>query len=190
MRINDGSVSSAEAGLIACSQIMGSNVKSNLQWDIFENLSDSKEFLKWMNCIIIDYDKDSWVLAELLLKKLGALSFYSKDITWAEYIINNEAIDFIIVNPIFYSDWSNKILESYLEFLNLIREKEKHIQIFAYTADVMPWTIQTLKKLGFADIITKPMDFWKFNNSLKTHLRPDLLGDNPIDKDIKPSNED
>lgn len=189
MGINDGSVCSAKSQPIACSQIMGSSVNSHLQWDIFDNLSDSREFLKWMNWIVVDYDYGSGYLAQTLLKKLGAQCFYSDGLEWVDDLINNENINFIVINPKFDKSWSNKILQSYMDFLNFIKQ-EKNIQIFAYTADVMPWTMQTLKALEFADIITKPMDFWKFNNSLKTHLRPDLLGDNLNDKNIKSSNED
>lgn len=185
MGINDVSVCSTESGPIACSQIMGSNMNSNLQWELLNNLSDSREFLKWMNWIVIDYDYGSWYLAQTLLKKLGAQCFYSNGLESMEDLLNNENIDFIIINPKFSKSWSNKILENYIEFLNFIKQ-DKSIKIFAYTADVMPWTMQTLKALEFADIITKPMNFGKFNNSLKTHLRPDLLVDSLNDK----NNED
>lgn len=150
------------------------NLTTNSSSRIIDNLSNSRESLKWKKWIIIEEDRDSGLLAKTILKKdwIDAIVLSSKECI--ESSINSRHTDFILFSPRFKSDWSETLLEEDLYFLSSIQSFHKDIPIIAYTSRVMKWEIEMLKSLPFADIIEKPTNPDKFRDIIKKTLIPDL----------------
>lgn len=150
------------------------NLRSESSSRIIDNLSSSRESLKWKKWIIIEEDRDSGLLAKAILKKdwVDAIILSSKECI--ESSINNRYTDFILFSPRFKLDWSETLLEEDIDLLNLIKSFHKDIPIIAYTSRVMKWEIEMLKSLTFADIIEKPTSPNTFRNIIKKTLIPDF----------------
>jgi len=57
------------------------------------------------------------------------------------------------------------------ELFTIIKAKHKDIPIFAQTAYVMQEDIEKMNKIGFDEIITKPIDFYKFLDAIDKALK-------------------
>ncbi len=151
------------------------DIQSNSWSDLVDNFNSS-EFLKWKRGLVIDFDKDWLFITSHLLRKLGAEVESTKNLTLAMDIVKKWNIDFIIISPFFYKDWSNKISEEDFNFLDNIKKEYNEIPVFAHTTASA--NIEQLKKLdtfSFVDIIGKPLIKQEtLNLSLKKYLRPDL----------------